>query len=84
MRYALNLSEENRILSACMVLPRGDYEGMPIVEELPEGNIYEYLYKDGKYIYDPLQEPENPEVPASNDVTVADMAIAITEGVNEV
>ena len=54
------------------------------MEELPEGNIYDYLYTDGEYIYDPLQEPENPEVPASNDVTVADMAIAIMEGVNEV
>lgn len=84
MKFALNLAEDNRILSACKVLPNGNYDGMPLVDVLPEGNIYEYLYTDGEYIYDPLPKPEDPEVPTSEEVTVADMAIAITEGVNEV
>lgn len=61
MTYALNLSEDNRILSAWKVLPNGNYEGMPIVETLPEGDVSDYLYIDGEYVYDPLPEPEPPE-----------------------
>ena len=61
MIYALNLAKDNRILSAWKVLPNGNYDGMPIVEELPEGDIAEYLYIDGQYIHDPLPEPEQPE-----------------------
>lgn len=58
MKHALNLAEDKRILSAWKVLPAGDYEGMPIVEELPEGDVYEYRYVDGEYIHDPLHKPE--------------------------
>ena len=52
--YALNLNEEKRILSACVVLPNGNYTDMPIVDTLPEGDITEYLYIDDKYIFSPL------------------------------
>lgn len=66
--YALNLSEDNRILSACVVLPSGydeeenpiyeivdnKYHGMPIVRTLPDGNVSNYLFVDGEYVYDPL------------------------------
>ena len=54
--YALNLSEDKRILSATFE----DYatEDMPKVETLPEGNITDYKYVDGEYVYDPLPEPE--------------------------
>lgn len=58
---ALNLNCDNRILSAWVVLPNGNYDGMPIVEALPEGDIIDYLYIDGEYIYDPMPEPEQPE-----------------------
>lgn len=71
MTYALNLAEDSRILSACVVLPNGNYDGMPIVEELPEGNIFEYRYvveenaETGEltweYVHDPLPEPEQPD-----------------------
>ena len=67
MRYALNLANDNRILSAWDILPEGIYDGMPIVEELPEGDIYEYRYENGEYIHDPLPEPERPERPYSAD-----------------
>ena len=60
MKYALNLGEDNRILSACIVLSIGNYEGMPIVDNLPDGNIVDYKYIDGKYVHDPL--PEEPEI----------------------
>jgi hypothetical protein len=57
--YALNLAEDNRILSACVVLPNGNYDGMPIVDTLPDGNLLDYRYIDGEYVYDPLPKPLN-------------------------
>jgi hypothetical protein len=42
--YALNLDTDGRILSA--TFDGFATEGMPIVEELPEGNINDYLYKE--------------------------------------
>ena len=63
MKYALNLSSDNRILSAWKVLPNGNYDGMPIVDTLPDGDLPDYLYVNNEYIYDPLpvQEPPAPE-----------------------
>lgn len=57
MKYALNLADDNRILSACLVFENGNYDGMPLVDELPEGNIADYLYQDSQYVYAPLPEP---------------------------
>lgn len=96
MKYALNLAEDNRILSACDVLPNGNYDGMPIVDTLPSGeteredNIHNYLYIDEKYVYDPLPEPEQPEPAPSGDSVwdeldaayQAGYAEGYTEGVN--
>ena len=86
--YALNLNEENRILSACIVLPNGDYTNMPIVDILPEGNIADYLYIDGEYIHSPLPQPEEPEhAPTEMELlwqAVTDNEIAILELASEV
>lgn len=57
MASALNLNNDNRILSAWKVLPNGNYDGMPIVDTLPNGNLLDYLYIDDQYIYDPLPVP---------------------------
>ena len=54
--YSLNLSEDNRILSACICLEGFEYTN--IVDVLPEGDISDYKYIDGEYVYDPLPEPE--------------------------
>lgn len=65
--YALNLAEDNRILSATF----DEYatEDVPKVETLPEGNITDYKYVDGGYVYDPLPEPEpTPEPTAESDM----------------
>ena len=59
--YALNLSTENRILSA--TYERFAAPGQPLVATLPEGDISNYLYINEQYIYDPLPEPEPPEPP---------------------
>ena len=64
---ALNLSEDNRILSACKVLPKGNYTNMPIVNILPEGNIYNYRYINNKFIYDPIPKVEVKAEPTPQD-----------------
>lgn len=60
MRYALNLGEDNRILSATYA--QFAIPGMPIVDNIPEGDVTDYLYIDGEYVYDPIPTPE-PERP---------------------
>lgn len=65
--FALNLSEDNRILSAWLILSNGKYDGMPIVDTFPEGNLPDYLYTNGNYVYDPLPLPEVPEEESSTD-----------------
>lgn len=53
--YALNLSEDNRILSVTY----DEYapDNQPRVNELPEGDVSNYKYIDDEFIYDPLPAP---------------------------
>ena len=73
MKYALNLTEDNRILSACKVLLNGKYDGMPIVDVLPEDNLPDYQYIDGEYVYNPLPKVEVKPEPTAQDDTDAMM-----------
>ena len=63
--YALNLAEDGRILSA--TYPQYAHEDAVVVDALPEGDITDYLYMDGQYVYDPLPEPEQPDTPDETD-----------------
>ena len=48
--YLLILADNGRILSA---------ESICIVDDIPKkGQLYDYLYKDCEFIYDPLQKIE--------------------------
>ena len=58
MIYALNLGSDNRILSA--TYDQFAPASQPRVEELPEGDISDYKYVDGEYVYDPLPVPPEP------------------------
>lgn len=60
--YLLNLAEDGRILSAGVAPEGADDAGWVVVDELPEGDVYEYRYADGTYIYDPLPAPESGEI----------------------
>ena len=72
--YSLNLSEDNRILSACICLEGFEYTN--IVDTLPDGDVSDYRYVDGEYVYDPLPEPEpQPEEPTTDDVLDALLGI---------
>ena len=69
MKYALNLNEENRILSVTF----DEYApaDQPRVDELPEGNVADYLYVDGEFIYNPLPVIEPEIVPSQLDLIEA-------------
>lgn len=83
-KFALNLAEDKRILSAWEVLPNGNYEGMPLVDVLPDGDVSDYLYIDKQYVYDPLPEPEQPEPAPSGDSVWDELDAAYQEGVDSV
>jgi len=56
MRYALNINPaDGRILSA--TYEQYASPGMPIVETLPDGNLVDYRFIDGEYVYDPIPIP---------------------------
>ena len=72
--YSLNLDTDNRILSACICLEGFEYTN--IVDILPDGDISDYKYIDGEYVYDPLPEPEPQSVePTADDVLDALLGI---------
>lgn len=70
--YALNLADDGRILSA--TYPQYAPDDAVIVEALPEGNIVDYLYVDGQYVYEPLPRPEVHNLPTQLDRIEAQVA----------
>lgn len=55
--YALNLDTDGRILSACECLEGFEY--INVVETLPDGDVTDYKYIDGVYVYDPLPKADD-------------------------
>lgn len=66
MRYALNLRDDGRILSA--TFEEYATENMPLVDTLPEDDISDYIYQNGEYIYDPIPKSEVVETVTTDDV----------------
>ena len=80
MEYVLNLEKDTgRILSACVILPNGNYKGMPKVEELPKGNLADYLFVEGEYVYDPKPKEKVEEQGATLEDRVADLEADSTD-----
>lgn len=69
MKYALNLGEDNRILS--VTYDEFAPAEQPRVTDLPEGDVADYLYVDGEYVYDPLPIIEPEVVPTQLDILEA-------------
>lgn len=82
VKYALSLAEDNRILHA--TYEEFATDGMPIVDELPEGDIYEYRYVNGEYIHDPLPKPDPEPTPSEDDSVWDELDAAYQEGVDSV
>ncbi len=88
MNYALHLADDGRILSATYEKYAG--EGQPIVSSLPEGDISDYLYVGGEYVYSPLPKQEEPETKPTQEERISALEAqlaayeaAYAEGVNE-
>ena len=69
MKYALNLSSDGRIMSA--TFEKYAPAGAVLVDELPEGNIADYRYENGAYVYDPVPVVEPVEQPTQLDLIEA-------------
>lgn len=69
MKYALNLADDDRILSVTYV------EFAPadaiLSDSLPDGDCADYRYVDGEFIYDPIPEEPAVETPTQLDVIEA-------------
>lgn len=83
MKYALNLAEDGRILS--VTFEKYAPADAVKVEELPEGNVADYRYVEGVYIYDPKPKEPDPAPPVPDDTSVWDeLDAAYQEGVDSV
>ena len=84
MKYALNLDADGRVLSATYEQYAND--AAVLVDNLPEGNLADYQYINGEFIYTPLPLPEAPaELPTLED-QVAELREALNlllEGATE-
>ena len=77
MQYALNLADDGRILSASFV-SEFTSEDSVCVDELPNGNICDYLYVDGRYVHDPLPKSEETEPQPTQDERIAELEEALS------
>lgn len=73
--YILNLAEDGRVLSVTYS-KYTLYNGIS-VPTIPDGDVSEYRYVDGKYIHDPLPNPENAELLPTYKERVAALEEAI-------
>ena len=55
-KYAIAIAEDNRIIYATFEKYAGN--NTVIVDSIPDGDITDYLYVNGDFVYDPLPEPE--------------------------
>lgn len=72
MKYALNLAEDGRFLSATE--PQYAPVNAVIVDSFPEGDCANYRYVNGEWIYDPLPIEEIMEIPTQLDEIQAQVA----------
>lgn len=71
VRHGLILDEDNRIVSA---LPqRYAQKDAIIADKLPDGNLHDYLYIDGEYVYDPKPIPPAPDPQPTQEERIAEL-----------
>lgn len=68
-KYALNLAEDGRILSA--TYPQYAPADAVTVDSLPEGDIYEYRYVNNGFVHEPLSIKEIIKTPSQLDIIEA-------------
>ena len=75
MKYALNLAEDGRILSA--TYEKFAPKDAVLVEALPDGDLYEYRYVEGEFVFDPIPVVEVEEEPSIDEIVNA--LLGVTE-----
>lgn len=56
---ALNIDKKtSRVLSASLLFNGASMPGSVEVEALPDGNLYDYLYVNGEFVYSPIEKQE--------------------------
>ncbi len=56
---ALNIDKKtNRVLSASLLFNGASMPGSVEAEALPDGNLYDYLYVNGEFVYSPIEKQE--------------------------
>lgn len=74
MMHALNLDKNKRVQSTTWdKYAPAEY---PRVETLPDGDVRDYLYVDGEFVYDPLPDDPESEPEATTD-EVLDVLLGI-------
>ena len=64
MKYALNLADDGRVLSA--TFDQYAPSEQPRVDEFPNP-LHEYRYVDGEFIHDPLPAAPEPVIPTAGE-----------------
>lgn len=85
MIYALQIDNTNRInrWEFTKYVPTTLLDQYILVNTLPEGNLPDYLYVNGEYVYDPLPRPE-PVEPTEEGSVWDELDAAYQEGVDSV
>lgn len=73
--YALNLAPDGRVLS--VTYSKYAPEDAPRVDELPDGDLYEYIFVGGEFLHDPLPADPEPEKPDSLEARVGELEEAL-------
>lgn len=74
-RYALTLAEDGRIKQITYECFANNT--MVLVDEIPEGDTYEYRYVNGEFIHDPLPKQE-PTIAPTTEERVEALEAAVT------
>lgn len=85
MSYAIQIDSTGRIEHSTFSkhVTHANADRYILVDTIPKGNLPDYLYVDGKYVYDPLPRPEPVEPPAEESVW-DQLDAAYQEGVDSV
>ena len=82
VKYALNLAENGRVLSA--TYPQYAPKDAQIVDHLPDGDIADYLYINGEFVFDPLPRVEEVlQITYEERVAALEMALLELMGVSQ-
>lgn len=77
----IKIDKNNRVLY-CAETDCLDENGKPLikVDDIPDGNIIDYIYIDGEFVYNPVPENDYPvELTVEERLTVLEKTISVPE-----